>query len=614
MSRIAESYKKGSLALLLALAAVAGEPDYLSPGAVAADPSGRTLYVAEQTANQVAVFDLTEGRVIRRWSLPDSPGGLCLAPDGSRLYAAGASPNGKVFVIDPGSGKIVNAIAVGHTPAAPVVSPGGDILYVPNQFSNSVTVVDLTRGEQTAIIPVLREPVAAALTPDGRWLLVANLLPTGPADIDYVAARVSLIDAATRRVVRHIPLPNGSTVVRGLCVSPDGRYAYAVHIQAHFQLVTILLDRGWMNTNALSVIDVEAQSLLQTVVLDEKMLGAANPWDVACTEDGRYLVVSHAGTHELSVIDREALHQRLRGRPAPAAALERRSSFQTGLAPPDFRLLRDIRQRVKLAGFGPRGLAVAGGTVYAAEYFSDSIGAVEVGVDSGDARSLPLGPRKRETTERRGEFLFHDASRSYQHWQSCATCHPGRARVDGLNWDLMNDGVGNPKSTKSLLLAHQTPPAMVSGVRERAEVAVRAGFKVILFSPRPEADSAAVDAYLKSLEPVASPYLVNGRLSPAAERGKSLFQQAGCAACHPPPLYTDLKKYDVGTGSGNEAGRQFDAPTLVEIWRTGPYLYDGRAVSMREVLTIHNPGDTHGETSKLTEQQIQDLVEFVLSL
>ena len=60
MSRIAESYKKGSLVLLLVLAAVAGEPDYLSPGAVAADPSGRTLYVAEQTANQVAVFDLAE--------------------------------------------------------------------------------------------------------------------------------------------------------------------------------------------------------------------------------------------------------------------------------------------------------------------------------------------------------------------------------------------------------------------------------------------------------------------------------------------------------------------------------------------------------------------------
>ena len=43
-----------------------------------------------------------------------------------------------------------------------------------------------------------------------------------------------------------------------------------------------------------------------------------------------------------------------------------------------------------------------------------------------------------------------------------------------LNWDLLNDGVGNPKNTRSLLLAHKTPPAMFLGVRANAEAAVRA--------------------------------------------------------------------------------------------------------------------------------------------
>ena len=608
---------RGGICLLAAVTpqALPAEPAYLSPSAVVADRAGKILYVVEQTAKQVAVFSIAAGKAEKFYALPDPPGGLAISPDGSRLYVTGASPVGKVYVLDLPSGDIVKAIPVGHTPLSPVVSSDGKVLYVCNQFSNTVSVIDLAAGKEAAVIRVPREPVDAALTPDGKRLLVANLLPAGPANVDYVAAPVSIIDTGSRKLVKDVSLPTGSTAVQGICLSPDGRYAYAVHIQAHFQLVTIQLDRGWMNTNALSVIDVERQDRVHTVVLDDQDLGAANPWDVACTGDGQYLVVAHAGTHELSVIDRGALHARLEKRIGFGIAPERRSSFQTALAPPDFRLLAGLRSRVKLEGNGPRGLAVVGTKVYAAEYFSDSIGVVEVGPkEKKSARSLALGPSRPMSSERRGEMLFHDASRSFQQWQSCSTCHTSEGRADGLNWDLLNDGVFNPKNTKSLLLAHETPPAMISGVRDRAETAVRAGFKFILFAERPEADAAAVDAYLRSLQPVPSPYLVNGKLSAAAERGKRVFQKAGCASCHPAPLYTDRRKADVGTGTGSEARREFDTPTLIEIWRTAPYLYDGRAVTIRDVLTRENPKDAHGVTSRLTQQEIDDLSEFVLSL
>jgi len=42
-------------------------------------------------------------------------------------------------------------------------------------------------------------------------------------------------------------------------------------------------------------------------------------------------------------------------------------------------------------------------------------------------------------------------------------------------------------------------------------------------------------------------------------------------------------------------------------------LYDGRAMTIKEVLTIYNPDDSHGVTSNLTENEINDLAEFVLS-
>jgi cytochrome c peroxidase len=58
----------------------------------------------------------------------------------------------------------------------------------------------------------------------------------------------------------------------------------------------------------------------------------------------------------------------------------------------------------------------------------------------------------------------------------------------------------------------------------------------------------------------------------------------------------------------------FDTPTLVELWRTAPYLHDGSATTMREVLTTRNPGDQHGKTSALSAQELDDLCAYLLSL
>ena len=155
---------------------------------------------------------------------------------------------------------------------------------------------------------------------------------------------------------------------------------------------------------------------------------------------------------------------------------------------------------------------------------------------------------------------------------------------------------------------------MSLGVRATAEVAVRAGIRHIQFAQRPEAEAQAIDAYLKSLKPIPSPYLVKGQLSASAKRGQAVFNEANCAFCHSGPLYTNLKLADVGTGLGREQDMAFDTPTLVEIWRTAPYLHNGSATTLRDVLTEFNPSDKHGRTSGLTEQELTDLETYLLSL
>jgi cytochrome c peroxidase len=166
-----------------------------------------------------------------------------------------------------------------------------------------------------------------------------------------------------------------------------------------------------------------------------------------------------------------------------------------------------------------------------------------------------------------------------------------------------------------MLLAHETPPAMSTGVRAAAEVAVRAGMTYIQFTEQPETDAEAIDAYLSGLRPVPSPGLESGNLTASARRGKALFESeaVGCAECHPSPHGTDLKLHDVGTRGPRDHRARFDTPALTEIWRTAPYLHDGRSATIMEVLTTHNPEDRHGQTSHLSPEELRDLAAYVLS-
>jgi cytochrome c peroxidase len=167
---------------------------------------------------------------------------------------------------------------------------------------------------------------------------------------------------------------------------------------------------------------------------------------------------------------------------------------------------------------------------------------------------------------------------------------------------------------------------MALGVRTNAATAVRAGLHHILFAETLEEVPVALDVYLQSLRPVPSPHLVKGRLSPAARRGERLFRSArtGCVNCHPPPNFTDSVGHDVGTATAyhsmyqvqgaDKVSDRFYSPALLELWRTAPYLHDGSAVSLRDVLTTCNPNDRHGHTAGLTPLEIDDLVEYLLSL
>lgn len=78
--------------------------------------------------------------------------------------------------------------------------------------------------------------------------------------------------------------------------------------------------------------------------------------------------------------------------------------------------------------------------------------------------------------------------------------------------------------------------------------------------------------------------------------------------------------HDVGTitpASGARRGAPLtglDTPTLRGLWRSVPYLHDGSAPTLTDVLVTRNPDDRHGVTSHLTDWDVEALAVYLRSL
>jgi len=602
---------------------------YRSPFELAFSPSGQMLAVSDRTAAMAVIIDVASSRVAKYIQLTGEPTGLVWGAGSKRLYVAELGA-GAVAEIDVQAGKVIRRLPVPLRPVGLALAQKKNLLLTANTATNDVWAIDLASGSAKGRIELAGTPWAVAVTPDESLAIVGSLYPSGTSSDEDAAASIWLIDLDKLTRAAEIRLPAGSAVVRDLVVSPDGRWAYASHNLGRTNLPTSQLDRGWVNTNAMTIIDLRTRKHYATVLLDRAGDGAANPWGLALAKDGQRLWVALSGVHEVANIDLSGLHELLTGQGDPAQYKTNPPNVWLDIRkdPANRRLLADrlaalysagLITRTRIPGNGPRGLDVSpdGRKLAAACYYTGQVAMLDPQTQKPTA-SVPVGPQRPAAAARRGEMIFHDADYCYQRWLSCATCHPD-GRADGLNWDLLNDGMGNPKNTKSLLWSHKTPPAMATGIRSGMEIASAAGFRFILFR-QPEGDELEdVRTFLRSMKPARSPYrLPDGKLTDQALRGKVQFDDAkvGCNSCHTSTggLFTDLQKYDVGTAGRLDDRKKFDTPSLVELWRSPPYLHNGSAATLADVLTTRNKGDRHGRTSHLTKQQLQDLLMYLLSL
>lgn len=548
---------------------------------------GETAYVADRTGLSLLAVDIPSGKESAKVAFSDPVSDMALS--GGDLWCVTEGATGGLYRISPSSMEISATLPLNGYLSSLAVGSDGDI-WVTDRFKGKLYKMDAATMEIVSCVDAGREPCDVFVT--DSLVYVLNALPMQSA-LDYpIASAIYVFDKESGAETGCIMLPNGSTDAVSMERSTCGRYLYVSHLLSRYQLPTSQITRGWICTNAMSVIDLMDGSLLSTVLLDAVDRGAANPGTIRVSASDS-IYVALRGADQVIGISESGLIGRLDSLNVLSAA----GSVENPADVVSF--LHNLRNYTVMNGKGLRDMDLYNDRPLVAAYFTGEV------KDADGKFDFQKGKPLTSTKEGRGEMYFFDANMSYQGWLSCASCHP-HGRTDGLNWDLVNDGICNPKNTKSLLLSHQTPPVMVSGIRKDAYTAVRSGFKHIGFLAVNEEISSDVDAFLISMKPVASPYLGDEAFEQSAARGQVLFD-ANCAGCHSGQYHTNMGQYAAPWNKDAQCAT-FDVTSLVELWRTAPYLYDGRTP------TLDNDDVFHFTDRQLTPAEREDMVNYMLTL
>jgi YVTN family beta-propeller protein len=151
------------------------------PAGLALSPDDRTLYVAENLADSLAVVDVATGVVRARLATPRYPYGVVVTPAGDVYVSAWTGTSVTVFAPAAEGLRRLPPIPAGRHPSAMVLGANGTRLFVASATEDRITVIDTRArrvvGELGDTPPGATEgstPNALALSDDGRSLYVAE--------------------------------------------------------------------------------------------------------------------------------------------------------------------------------------------------------------------------------------------------------------------------------------------------------------------------------------------------------------------------------------------------------------------------------------------------------
>jgi hypothetical protein len=304
-------------------------------------------------------------------------------------------------------------------------------------------------------------------------------------------------------------------------------------------------------------------------------------------------------------------------------------------------------------GAAPQGLCVTEDNLYVNNYTDRTVSVIAVDefINTGNTAltsesEVMVAPEDDvlSTTELQGLQLFYSANQtelSPEGYMSCASCHDGGGH-DGMTWDFthMGEGLRNTLSLRGTGGARFGPLNWSANADEIQDIEKQLeqlhgsnGFidGVTFTGQSPlnhmsRGGSAELDAlsdYVSSLgknSVLKSPNYcawTDGDCWSTYYNGGWQYHAYGCKDCHAKKnrysgAFRDGLTHDMGTiteasGLGSNAIlTAIRTPTLIELWDTAPYLHDGSAETLEEVM-----GTGVHATYGLDEREMRNLIQFL---
>ncbi len=599
------------------------------------DGARTRVWNVNSDANTVTSIDAAALTRLFESPVGKNPKTLAIAPDGAVWVAN--QDSGTVSVLSGDNGQLLTTINLPHAsrPYGIAFDPQGAAGYLTLEATGQLVKLDPAARQVSGSISVGPTPRGIAISHDGARILLSRFI--SPVDHGEVVE----VRAADFTVVRTFTLavdpgPDSTSSSRGVPnyiaaaeISPDGRRAWVPSKKDNTGRG--LFRDGQPFTFETTVRTIVSQldllnnteALADRTDLDNRSLVSAAAFNAL----GDYLFVVTLGSNSVEVLD-----------------------AATG----------EIATAIPDVGLAPNGLVLSPDytRVFVNNYMSRDVAVYDVrgvGVHNNMPLLARIGTVQTELLSPQvllGKQVFYNAAdprMSRDKYLSCAVCHLD-GDSDGRVWDFTDRGEGL-RNTIALTgragMRHgplhwtanfdevqdfegdirnafggkgfMTNVAFLTGNRKYPLGGHKAGFSASL---------DALAAYVSSLRSVhESPFRnPDGSMTADAIAGGQIFRSeaTGCTNCHRTAQLTDSElhgnpfvRHDVGTltaASGQRLGEPLtgvDTPTLKGIWETAPYLHDGSAATLMDVITTKNPSDQHGQTSQLTPTEKLQLVAYL---
>ena len=578
------------------------------------------IWVVNQDNDTVSVFDAVTNSKVAEIAVGKAPRSLAVAPTG-RVWVTNKGA-ATLSLIDPGTLAVVQTIPLpyGSQPFGIAFAPTGNVGYVALEGAGKLLRFDASTATQTGSVDVGLNVRHLSINSDGSKIYVARFITpripgeaTATPQVANGGGEIVVVSSATLSINQTITLrasdkPDTEVQGRGipnylgpLVLSPDGVNGWAPSKQDNIQR-GLLRDGNNLNfQNTIraisSRVDLTSDSEDYPARIDHDNAGVAS--SALFDRSGNYLFVALETNREIAVVD----------------GYLRRDLFRIPV------------------GRAPQGLALSpdGLRLYVNNFMDRSVTVLDISklINEGQSTIPTVATYNAVAAEKLaanvlvGKQFFYDAKDprlALDSYISCAGCHNDGGQ-DGRIWDLTGFGEGlrntiglNGHAGTGQGFLHWSGNfdevqdfegqirTLAGGTGLMTNAQFNTGTRSQPLGDRKAGISTDLDAlaaYVSALNSfAASPYRnADGTLTPAAQAGKTIFQNQNCAQCHSGVAFTDSSNVlfrNIGTikpSSGNRLGVQLtgiDTPTLRDTWATAPYLHDGSAATLGEAVRAHN--------------------------